>query len=89
MMKTKAESGKAGERESGRVARHDVKPPLGGLGGSIHDWERSLDPWHADAFPVEFRGSAPVKGERRKGWMALDAWGNPLMFLADGELVPE
>lgn len=66
----------------------EQKPPVGGMGGSIHDWERSLDPWHSDAFPDEFKTAAPHKGARRKGWMALDAWGNPLMFLADGDRIP-
>lgn len=65
-----------------------TKPPLGGLGGCIHDWERSLDPWHKDAFPDEFKHLAPKQGERAKGWMALDTWKNPVMFVPDGERVP-
>lgn len=66
-----------------------VKPPLGDLGGSIHDWERSLDPWHEEAFPDEFKSQAPCHDrQRRHGWMALDAFENPLLFLADGDELP-
>lgn len=74
---------------SNKIVSADNKPPLGGLGGSIHDWERALDPWHIDAFPDEFKEFVPQKGERKKGWMALDAWENPLMFLADGDSYEE
>lgn len=62
-----------------------VKPPVGGMGGSIHDWERALDPWHVDAFPRGLEYSAPHAEKRREGWMALDAWKNPIRFVADGE----
>ena len=70
-----------------RVNRH-TKPPVGGMGGSIHDWERAKDPWHTDAFPTEFKHAAPHKGKRKKGWMALDGFGNPILFLADGLITP-
>lgn len=64
------------------------KPPVGGMGGMIIDWERSLDPWHRDAFPDEFKEVAPrQEAERREGWIALDWVGNPLVFVADGEEV--
>lgn len=59
------------------------KPPIGGMGGSVADWERSLDPWHQDAFPDEFKDKAPNKGKRKEGWMALDWCGNPIGFLPD------
>lgn len=72
-----------------QIVTADTKPPVGGMGGSIHDWERSLDPWHRDAFPKEFKKDAPNQGVRRKGWMALDAYRNPLMFLPDGEQMPK
>ena len=68
----------------------EQKPPLKGLGGIIHDWERSLDPWHRDAFPDEFKDAAPRQGtERKSGWMALDAWGNPISFVLDGTEIKE
>jgi hypothetical protein len=64
----------------------EQKPPTGGMGGSIHDWERGLDPWHKDAFPDEFKTAAPHQGEQRKtGWYALDWCGNIIGFVADGE----
>jgi hypothetical protein len=67
----------------------NTKPPVGGMGGSIWDWERSLDPWHKDAFkgvPVDEKqiDAFANTGERQAGWMALDAVGNPLGFVADG-----
>lgn len=62
-----------------------VKPPTGGMGGSIHDWERGLDPWHRDAFPVELQSQIPDTGRRRAGWFALDAWGNQIGFELDDE----
>lgn len=61
----------------------EEKPPVGGMGGSVHDWERSLDPFHRDAMPDEVKSAFP-SGERRKGWMALDGFGNAIGFVADG-----
>lgn len=69
---------------SSQIVSADWKPPVGGMGGSVHDWERALSPWHADAFPDEFKDRAPEKGERKHGWMALDFWGNAIGFVADG-----
>lgn len=69
------------------------KPPgkafFGGFYGD--NWERALDPWHRDAFPDEFKNSAPnQKGPRASGWFLLDAWGNPLVFVPDGtQFIPE
>ena len=59
------------------------KPPIGGMGGSVHDWERGLDPWHVDAFPEEFKYAAPNQGERKMGWLALDWCGNVIGFKPD------
>ena len=60
-------------------------PSTGGMGGSIHAFERGLDPWHRDAFPIEFQaafvGSA---GPRAEGWYALDFCGNVIGFIKDG-----
>ena len=61
-----------------------VKPPVGGMGGSIHDWERALDPWHEDAFPDDLKSQAPNRGARVSGWMALDWCGNAILFIQDG-----
>lgn len=71
------------------IVSETQKPPVGGMGGSIHDWERSLDPWHKDAFKgVSVDGKQidafANKGDRQNGWMALDWCGNPLGFVADG-----
>lgn len=65
----------------------DKKPPVGGFGGSIHDWERSLDPWHVDAFPDRLKWAAIRSGARRNGWMALDAFGTQIAFVADGDRI--
>lgn len=60
-----------------------IKPPVGGMGGSIHDWERGKSPWHKDAFPPEFKSAAPEQEDRKEGWYALDAWGNTIGFVTD------
>ena len=60
-------------------------PPIGGMGGSVHGFERGLDPWHRDAFPLEFQAQDVGKtGARAQGWNALDAWGNVIGFVEDG-----
>lgn len=50
---------------------------------SVDHWERSLDPWHTDAFPAELK-HAGTSGERKAGWMGCDWCGNPVMFIPDG-----
>lgn len=59
------------------------KPPVGGWGGSINDWERGTDPFHEDAFPEEFKRIG-FKGTPRTGWLALDFWKNVIGFCPDG-----
>ena len=71
-------------------------PPTGGMGGSIHSWERSKDPFHQDAFrgtgmtdeqldnAIVIGKGGISKGERKSGWMGLDWCGNPICFVADG-----
>lgn len=59
-------------------------PPLGGMGGSIHGWERGIDPWHRDAFPNALKDHAPHQGERKSGWSGLDMCGNVIAFILDG-----
>ena len=49
----------------------------------VVSWERSLDPWHADAFPPEL-SYAGTTGERKSGWLGLDWVGNPIIFVPDG-----
>jgi len=62
----------------------DKRPPLGIMGGSVHSYERGKSPWHADAFPEQFKQSAPEQGERAGGWFALDAYGNEIGWIPDG-----
>lgn len=61
----------------------DIHPPVGILGGTVHSYERGIDPWHAEAFPEPFSTIMP-KGERRHGWFALDGVGNQIVFIPDG-----
>lgn len=60
------------------------KPPVGGMGGSIHDWERGIDPFHIDCFPEEFKSFAPNKTGKKDGWLGLDWCGNVITFVPDG-----
>lgn len=49
------------------------------------EYERSLDPWHRDAFPTGLEEAAPNQTYPRKsGWMALDGVGNAIGFFPDG-----
>ena len=47
-------------------------------------WARGKDPWHADAFPDEFKSRAPNQGVRGEGWFELDSWGQAIAFIPDG-----
>ena len=63
----------------------DFHPPLGIMGGSVHCYRRAMSPWHRDAFPDEFKDSAPEQGPLpADGWMAEDWCGNPVAFFPDG-----
>lgn len=68
------------------ISEH-IKPPLGGMGGSIHDWQRSGDPFHSSCFPDEFKDAIDLvnPGSQKLGWMALDYCGNEIGFIADGK----
>lgn len=57
-------------------------PPQWRLGVSY--WERSEDPFHAEAFPLEYRKAISTNEPRRAGWMAIDYVENPIGFVADG-----
>lgn len=48
-------------------------------------WERGVDPWHADAFPDEFK-HAGTKGPRKQGWFLVDGHGNAIGFVPDSEI---
>ena len=75
------------------IVDKDHKPPLGGMGGCIYDWERGKDPWHRDAFKgvgKHIEDQIPNHGEpRAKGWHALDWCGNQIGFVADGTEIEE
>ena len=58
------------------------------MGQSVHSWVRSVDPWHADAFPEQLKGVGTT-GERKAGWDAIDAYGNVIGFVADGEEIAD
>ena len=67
-----------------RLVGPDWKPPIGGMGGSVHDWERGSSPWHRSAFPSDLADQAPEQGSLSAGWYALDWCGNQIGFVADG-----
>lgn len=62
------------------------KPPLSLMGGSIHDYERSIDPFSRECMPEEFQEYFP-KGAAAKGWLALDWCGNVIGFAQDGNVL--
>jgi len=75
------------------IVDENTRLPVGGMGGTLHAWERSLDPFHVDAFAgtglTEEQldnaiGGKVSKEERKSGWLGLDYWGNPICFVADG-----
>lgn len=62
------------------------KPPLGLMGGSVHDWERSIDPFSRECMPDEFKHLFPKK-KASTGWLALDWCGNAIGFAQDGNVI--
>ena len=68
------------------------------FGPSVNYWERSLDPFHADAFKgvaeqigkgcevvlACIGGQIDISPKRREGWMAIDWIENPIGFVPDG-----
>ena len=64
------------------VSKHQ-KPPIGGMGGSIHNWERGKHPFSRECMPNEFKQMF-VKTPASEGWLALDWCGNVIGFLSDG-----
>jgi len=83
------------------ITDKDNKPPTGGMGGSVHGWERAKDPFHRDAFKgtgitdeqldnaVVIGGGGVSAGSRKEGWMALDWCGNEIGFVPDGTEIKE
>lgn len=62
------------------------KPPLGLMGGSVHDYERSIDPFSRECMPEEFQDQFPDV-PASTGWLALDYWDNPIGFARDGNVI--
>lgn len=65
------------------IVDKDNPPPLDKCMGSVHFFERGLDPWHSDAFPDKFKFVGKT-GERKEGWFAIDGYGNAIGFIPDG-----
>jgi len=63
------------------IISKDQKPPPHPFYGD--SYERGLDPWHRDAFPLGIK-DAGTKGKRKSGWFLLDAWENAIGFVEDG-----
>lgn len=62
------------------------KPPLGLMGGSVHDYERGKDPFARECMPPEFQDRFPDK-PAATGWLALDWCGNVIAFAQDGHRI--
>ncbi len=65
-----------------RIVGPDV-PPTDDAGR----WERGKSPWHADAFPDEFKDRAPERGDRKTGWLEIDRCGNVIGWVPDGTVI--
>lgn len=75
------------------IVDKDNPPPLRAVVSAVC-WERSPDPFHADAFKgVDLPENAVIitlGGElnntpvRRQGWMGIDWCGNPVGWIHDG-----
>lgn len=66
------------------VATFTVGPSQPPSFQGVDYWERGGDPFHADAFKGTELAGFGSKGERRKGWMAIDWCENPIGFVPDG-----
>ena len=64
-----------------KTTNKDLHPPIPDYGDH---WERGTSPWHKDAFPEEFKSSAPEQGARKEGWYLIDWCGNEIGFVPDG-----
>jgi hypothetical protein len=66
----------------------ETQPPPPSKHGDT--WERGLDPWHEDAFKgIANLPDIGTKGERRKGWHAVDWCGNCVGWIPDGTVIDE
>lgn len=92
--KARTKAGRAASLRSGTLVRRPVnaryyiitpkeKPPLGLMGGSVHDYERGKDPFARECMPPEFQDRFPDK-PAATGWLALDWCGNVIAFAQDG-----
>lgn len=70
------------------IVSAECKPPVGGMGGSVHDWERGTDPFARSSMPEEFQPLFEDK-PAATGWYALDWCGNQIGFVADGYEWPD
>lgn len=58
-------------------------PPIGGFGGSAHQYERSPDPFARKFIPEHLQKYFP-DAPPRMGWLAIDWCGNVIGFVPDG-----
>ncbi|AGS82106.1 hypothetical protein O152_gp254 [Pseudomonas phage PaBG] len=72
--------------EEDLVASYTVGPTQPPSFQNVDYWERSGDPFHADAFKGTELAGFGSKGARRMGWMAIDWCENPVGFVPDGSL---
>ena len=70
------------------VVTPEEKPPLGLLGGSVHDYERGKDPFSRECMPVEFQDQF-LDVPASTGWLALDWCGNVIAFAQDGNVISD
>jgi len=62
------------------------KPPLGLMGGSVHDYERGKDPFAREFMPDHLQDRFENK-PATTGWLALDWCGNVIGFAQDGDTI--
>lgn len=70
--------------EEDLVASYTIGPTQPPSFQNVDYWERSGDPFHADAFKSTELEGFGAKGVRRMGWMAIDWCENPVGFVPDG-----
>ena len=65
-----------------RIVGPDVLPT-----DDTRRWKRGKSPWHADAFPADFKDRAPEQGDRKTGWIEIDWCGNAIGWVPDGTVI--
>lgn len=71
--------------ENMKVVGPEQKPVPHPLYGD--NYERGLDPWHAEAFAGlerELGVNPGTTGPRSEGWFLIDGFGNAIGFVPDG-----